>query len=362
MSLFLLLFFVSSKNFAVLFAGSNGMWNYRHQADIHTIHKIISNQGYTRDQIKLFVFDDLGQEIYHDISHNQNVYAGKENIDYSGIDVNPKNFYNCLTSLGTTYDDNIFIYYDDHGGVGLLSTPVYEYIHADELRNVLKSLKFKHCFFIIEACYAGSIGNVIKDIPNMITITASRANESSYAANYDDKIKTHLTNEFSYYFINEIKENPFTTIGTLFTNIKNMMRGSTPEIYGDDNLKKLFVSEFLGVPKYVTFCVTENLHQIDITPQRSASEKTMKLLKYYSTGLERSKVHLASMKASTMTQKIDFILNKIIEHLNGDSHENEKYDNEKLTSDYFIVEKYFLSKVKELNCKTLISYEFIFII
>ena len=67
-----------------MFAGSNGMWNYRHQADIHTIHKIISNQGYTRDQIKLFVFDDLGQEIYHDISHNQNVYAGKENIDYSG--------------------------------------------------------------------------------------------------------------------------------------------------------------------------------------------------------------------------------------------------------------------------------------
>ena len=77
MSLFLLLFFVSSKNFAVLFAGSNGMWNYRHQADIHTIHKIISNQGYTRDQIKLFVFDDLGQEIYHDNSHNQTVYAGK---------------------------------------------------------------------------------------------------------------------------------------------------------------------------------------------------------------------------------------------------------------------------------------------
>ena len=50
---------VSADNWAVLVAGSNGFYNYRHQADIcHAYHILIAN-GYKPENIITFSYDDV---------------------------------------------------------------------------------------------------------------------------------------------------------------------------------------------------------------------------------------------------------------------------------------------------------------
>lgn len=44
---------------AVLVAGSNGFWNYRHQADIHHAYSIMIKNGIPAENIVVMAFDDI---------------------------------------------------------------------------------------------------------------------------------------------------------------------------------------------------------------------------------------------------------------------------------------------------------------
>ena len=49
----------AAENWAVLVAGSNGFWNYRHQADTcHAYHILIRN-GYKPENIIVFSYNDV---------------------------------------------------------------------------------------------------------------------------------------------------------------------------------------------------------------------------------------------------------------------------------------------------------------
>lgn len=51
-----------STNWAVIVAGSNGYWNYRHQADAHHAYHVIQNYGISQDNIILMVYDDIAND------------------------------------------------------------------------------------------------------------------------------------------------------------------------------------------------------------------------------------------------------------------------------------------------------------
>jgi len=50
-------------NWAVLVAGSNTYSNYRHQADICHAYQILSNNGIPDEQIIVFMYDDIANNI-----------------------------------------------------------------------------------------------------------------------------------------------------------------------------------------------------------------------------------------------------------------------------------------------------------
>lgn len=83
---------------AVLYAGSNTFWNYRHQADIFTIYNQLLVRGFTTDNIQLYAFDDIATEpenpftgqVFHSIDHKINVYQGSDAINVKVIDANPQ--------------------------------------------------------------------------------------------------------------------------------------------------------------------------------------------------------------------------------------------------------------------------------
>ncbi|KAG7029275.1 hypothetical protein SDJN02_07613 [Cucurbita argyrosperma subsp. argyrosperma] len=188
---------------AVLIAGSNGYWNYRHQADICHAYQLLRKNGLKDENIIVFMYDDIAFDPENPrpgviINHPQgsDVYHGVPK-DYTGEDVNVNNFFAAILGNRTALsggsgkvvdsgpDDHIFIYYSDHGGPGVLGMPTYPYIFADDLNEVLRkkhaSGSYKSLVFYLEACESGSIFEGLLDKGlNIYTTTASNAYESSW--------------------------------------------------------------------------------------------------------------------------------------------------------------------------------------
>jgi len=158
------------------------------------------------------------------------VYAGVK-IDYYGKDVTPDNFIAAITGdadaltitderttgkvLTSTKQDNVYIYFSDHGDSNLIVFPD-QYLYADELNDALKVMNekglYKELVFYLEACHAGSMFDL--ELPTNISIyttTAANPKESSYAeyCSYEAKVNgtligSCLGDEYSVRFMEDI--------------------------------------------------------------------------------------------------------------------------------------------------------------
>ena len=102
----LLLGVCSCANWAVLVAGSNTWFNYRHQADVFHAYQMLLQKNFDPSKIIVFAYDDIANnsrnpfpgQMFNKPSYNDvgvNVYAGVK-IDYKGSDVTPTMFLNVL--------------------------------------------------------------------------------------------------------------------------------------------------------------------------------------------------------------------------------------------------------------------------
>ncbi|XP_015884509.3 vacuolar-processing enzyme [Ziziphus jujuba] len=188
---------------AVLIAGSNGYWNYRHQSDVCHAYQLLRKGGLKDENIIVFMYDDIAFNeenprpgVIINSPHGDDVYKGVPK-DYTGEDVTVENFYaailgnrSALTGgsgkvLDSGPNDHIFIYYTDHGGPGVLGMPTGPYIYANDLIEVLKkkhaSGTYKSLVFYLEACESGSIfEGLLPENLNIYATTASNAEESSW--------------------------------------------------------------------------------------------------------------------------------------------------------------------------------------
>ena len=200
-----------AEKHAVLIAGSNGYANYRHQADIAHAYKILVDGGVKPDNIIVMMYDDIARslrnkfrgELYNrpDGSNGDappEVYSAvKDHIDYRGLHVSPKNFLKVLTGdksaggrvLTSGPEDDVFVYFADHGGVGILGFPtlavLHQVLHADDLNAALKTMHeknmYKRLVVYVEACESGSIFDGLLDASlGIYAVTAANAKESSW--------------------------------------------------------------------------------------------------------------------------------------------------------------------------------------
>ena len=223
----------SGENWAVLACGSSGYINYRHQADIFHVYHTLINRGFLKEHIILFAFDDIAYdkknpfpgEVYNR-PNGLNVYEGVI-IDYRNNMVTPDNYLSVLKGdtkngrlkkvLNSTKEDNIFLYFNDHGINGAMVFPDNKFLYADELQETFEFMQqknmYKNIIFYMESCYSGSMFTDLNLDLNIYTLTAASPQEQSLATFCypDDYVKgremhTCLSNEFTMNWLDDIDE------------------------------------------------------------------------------------------------------------------------------------------------------------
>jgi legumain len=205
------------SHWAVLVAGSNGFWNYRHQSDTCHAYQILRKNGMPASRIITLAYDDIANDYSNPFpgkvfnkpdptGKGVDVYADCK-LDYTGEDVTPEAFLNVLKGdeaankgkgtgrvLKSTAQDKVFVYFTDHGATGLVAFPSEE-LMADDLLATLKYMHdntlYKRLVFYLEACESGSMfEGILPDNWEIYATTAANSSESSWATycSPDDKV------------------------------------------------------------------------------------------------------------------------------------------------------------------------------
>lgn len=246
----------SSTNWAVLVAGSNGYYNYRHQADVAHSYQILHKMGgYPKENIIVMMYNDvvnasdnpLPGQLFNEPG-GVDVYADIE-IAYSGEEVTAENFLNVIQGkkhredhrvLESGPNDNVFIYYSDHGANGLVAMPVGDPLYAKDL---IEALNFMHnnsmysqLVFYLEACESGSMfAGILSNTTNVFATTAATPDEPSYAYYYNDTLSTYMADEYSIRWMQDSTNNwdAYESLIEQFQDVAAIVNESQPQKYGD---------------------------------------------------------------------------------------------------------------------------------
>jgi len=259
------------KLWALLVAGSNEWYNYRHQADVYHAYQVLHRHGIPDENIVVMHYDDLANNAQNPtkgivINHpdGDDVYKNVPK-DYVKDQVTPENFLNVLLGnekamqgkgsgkvIKSGPNDHVFINFVDHGATGILAFPRGE-LTVQELSNALKQLnkdkKYGKLVLYIEACESGSMfRNVLPENMNIFATTASDYNESSYACYYDSKRNTYLGDWYSVNWMedSDSKDIEKETLQDQFVQVKKTTNTSHVQEYGDKKMGSIVVGEFQG--------------------------------------------------------------------------------------------------------------------
>jgi legumain len=267
----------AEHHWAVIMAGSNTYGNYRHQADACHAYQIAKKNGIPESNIILLAYDDIAnnrENPFPGKMYNKpdgpDVYAGCK-ISYKGKDVTKANFIKVLTgdasasgpTLKSTANDKVFVYFADHGGVGILGVPdgaAGGYIHANDVNSALETMHskgmYKELLFYVEACESGSIFKGLLKAPNVVAVTAANAKESSwgwYCPPQDKvngkRIGSCLGDEFSIKWMedSDVADFKSETVGQQITKVTGLVTKSHVQQFGDNStIGKEVIGAFEG--------------------------------------------------------------------------------------------------------------------
>ena len=259
------------ENWAVLACGSNGYMNYRHQADVFHVYQSLLKRGFSKEHIILFAYDDIAYSPRNPFPgqvfnrpDGPDVYEGVS-IDYSDYNVNPETYISVLKGdnkngklrkvLNSTENDNIFLYFVDHGIAGAIVFPDNKFLYADELEETFKFMKdkkmYKNIIFYLESCYSGSMFNNINPDLNVYSITAASPSEQSlatycYPQDYvnGQEMHTCLSNEFTSNWIDDSDSRIFFEESQETKDSKCEYSSHDQFLYTKDKTKNSHVQEY----------------------------------------------------------------------------------------------------------------------
>jgi len=271
---------IKYNTWVVLVAGSIGWGNVRHQADICHAYHAIHDFGVPEDHIIVMMPDDVAyssKNPYPGVLYNEeggkgpNVYIGVPH-DYTHDLVTLANFQKILLgeemtvgsgkTLKSGPEDNVLVYYCDHGGYNSLPFPTGGNMDSAALLQIINGMKennkFKNLVVYIEACNSGSmVYSIANDLPSNVYITtAAPVSASSYAGCNGGKDKDEKDiwwcDAYSHVWISDLEgATPDHTFDDQFSALLDKMVLSQSCSYGDTKVQGLTFEEFFG-PSFVS--------------------------------------------------------------------------------------------------------------
>ena len=247
-----------NENYAVLVAGSEGWYNYRHQADVLGFYQYLKGKGYDDDHIILIIADDIANNelnplpgvVRREIS-GENLYENVQ-IDYKLGDLTLEDLKHILTgepsdaypvTLGSTENDNVLFFWSGHGTKKGWSWKETEDVSPEFAREMFSAMKFRKQFAIIETCYSGVVGEGCTGIPGLLMMTAANPYEPSKAYAFDDEIGVDLSNTFTASILSHLEQNPQSVIRDLYLHAFDKTNGSHVMVYNSDWYGSLYLND-----------------------------------------------------------------------------------------------------------------------
>lgn len=258
------------KLWALLVAGSNGYYNYRHQADVCHAYHLLRRHGIPDNRIVVMMYDDIayseenptpGVVVNH--INGSNLYPGMAK-DYTGNLVTPENFLDVLQGrrprdggtgkvIASGPRDHIFVYFADHGAPGLIAFP-NDVLYAKNLSDVIRKMhsrsQFGKMVIYVEACESGSMfaDGLLPSNVSVYATTAANPDESSYACYWDPIRQTYLGDVYSVKWMedSDIENLRKETLIDQFNIVRWETNTSHVQEYGDLRIGTMAVSQFQG--------------------------------------------------------------------------------------------------------------------
>lgn len=282
----------AGKHWVLIVAGSNGWYNYRHQADACHAYQIVHKNGIPDENIVVMMYDDLAKDesnptpgVIINRPNGTDVYKGVPK-DYTGEDVTPQNFLAVLKGdtdgvkggsgkvIKSGPKDHVFVYFTDHGAPGILAFPNDD-LAVKDLQDAIKYMhdnkKYGKMVFYIEACESGSMMTDLPSNINVYATTAANDHESSYACYYDEKRDTYLGDWYSVNWMEDSDAEDLSkeTLLKQFKVVKSHTNTSHVQQFGNKTMSHMKVIQFQGGQKSVSQSAPAPLppiHNADLTP------------------------------------------------------------------------------------------------
>ncbi|XP_065803731.1 legumain [Labrus bergylta] len=344
------------KNWVLIVAGSNGWYNYRHQADACHAYQIVHKNGIPDEQIVVMMYDDLAQNEENPTPgelinrpNGSDVYKGVPR-DYTGDDVTPENFLAVLKGdaasvkggsgkvLKSGPKDHVFVYFTDHGAPGIIAFPNDD-LNVKDLQDAItymhENKKYKRMVFYIEACESGSMMNKLPADIDVYATTAANSHESSYACYYDEKRDTYLGDWYSVNWMEDSDAEDLTkeTLLKQFKIVKSHTNTSHVQQFGNKTMAHMKVIAFQGNPKATSPPARplklQPIENPDLTPSPDVPLAILKRKMMKSNDIRVARGLLGEIDAHLKVREmLAATMRKIVDMVTGDRLRSEEVLNE----------------------------------
>lgn len=246
---------IPDGNKAVLICGSEGWYNYRHQADLLYVYNTLKANHYSDNDIILIMRDDIafnpknphqgvikvspeGENLYHDVV-----------IDYRADTLSTKDIEDILlgnkserlsTVLESTDTDNVLLYWTGHGSNKSFSWLETGEKFTDEqmgstVRKMYEDKKYQSMLIFTEPCYSGSVVKAIEGTPLVLGFSAASESESSYAENFSNELGIWMCDRFTLNLIRIYEEHEYVDLLDTYKKLNTSTLGSHVQVYNSEN-------------------------------------------------------------------------------------------------------------------------------
>uniref|UniRef100_A0A0B8RYG5 Legumain n=1 Tax=Philothamnus irregularis TaxID=1899461 RepID=A0A0B8RYG5_9SAUR len=317
------------KHWVVIVAGSNGWYNYRHQADACHAYQIVHRNGIPDEQIVVMMYDDIA---YNDENPTKGIIINRPNgtdvykgvlKDYTNDDVTPETFLAVLrgdaeavknTGSGKVLQsgpkDHVFVYFTDHGGPGILAFPNDD-LKVQHLNKTIRYMyhhkKYQKMVFYIEACESGSMMENLPNDINVYATTASNPEESSYACYYDEKRQTYLGDLYSVKWMedSDVEDLKRETLHRQFVLVRNYTNTSHVMQYGNISISHMKVMQFQGSKRNSSIPISlPPVDHYDLTPSPDVPLAIMKRKLMATNDIYEAKAIVKEMKSHLEARQV----------------------------------------------------------